>query len=328
MSIEGIHWAQKMRNVCPYRKALLFALGERHNKDTQRCCPDQEMLALDAGMSQRTVRKYIAMLEADGLLQRHMKATKAGRVTHYTLNLSVTEPQSVVRVRQDVPLASEGGSGAHVPDGSGACVPVHKNTNLHESSVPKGTAQNELFPKPKKSQPPKSPETAKAELVTKAELQKAGIFSIGLALLKAEGVPEAAARKFLGGLVKRSSLAIVHAAVQAAANDPPIDARGWLTGAVAKKAGAAGIRQPAVAAKPGAVPADLHGNPVDWDAAVARYVRRGIWSKALGGRPDDHDYRGPIAPLEAILANGKFGLLNVPMIKHNIARLRAEQPTA
>lgn len=328
MSIAGIKWAQEMRNVCPYRKALLFALGERHNKDTGLCFPDQEMLALDAGMSQRTVRKYIAMLERDGLLQRHVKATKAGRITHYTLNLDLNEPQRVDGVRQTVPLAKEGGSGTLLPDGSGNCVPVHKNTNLHESTVSKETAQAELFQKPKRPAPAKSPAASNAELVTKAELQKAAIFSVGLALLKAEGIPEPSARKFLGGLVKRSSLAIVHAAVQAAANDPPLDARGWLTGVVSKKAGAAGIRQSAVAAKPGAAPTDLHGNPVDWDAAVARYMRSGIWSRALGGRPDEHDYRGPVGPLEAIMASGRFGRIYLPMFKQNIDRLRADQPTA
>lgn len=147
MSVKGIHWAQEMRGVCPYKKALLYALGERHNKDTGLCCPDQVMLAQDAGMGERTVRKYMALLEADGLIERRIVSTPAGRETRYILKFDRRTPQNVGGVRQVVPQPKrqvvpdpvrqdmpDVGSGTLAPDGSGNCVPVQKDTKEHEQA--------------------------------------------------------------------------------------------------------------------------------------------------------------------------------------------------
>jgi hypothetical protein len=76
------------------------------------------------------------------------------------------------------------------------------------------------------------------------------------------------------------------------------------------------------------LPLDDGGKPapgVDWPAMVQRYVRSGIWPDRLGDRPDEIGYRGALAPLEAIMATGKFGDLNVPVIRLNIDRLRAKR---
>jgi hypothetical protein len=150
MSVKGIHWAQEMRGVCPYKKALLYALGERHNKDTGICCPDQVMLANDAGMTDRTVRKYLKQLEDDGLITRKVSSNGRGLVTHYILHLDKRLPQSAGTNRKGVPDTKRkavpvGPNGKGVPvaqadqpererQPTGSCVPVHKDTNNHEVS--------------------------------------------------------------------------------------------------------------------------------------------------------------------------------------------------
>jgi DNA-binding Lrp family transcriptional regulator len=80
---------------------------------------------------------------------------------------------------------------------------------------------------------------------------------------------------------------------------------------------------PAEPANPAGGARDRNGDPVDWAAVVRRYVKHGDWPNRLWGRPDGHDYRGALEPLEAIMANGQFGDLDVQMIRLNIDRLRA-----
>lgn len=81
--------------------------------------------------------------------------------------------------------------------------------------------------------------------------------------------------------------------------------------------------EPAEPANPGGGARDRNGDPVDWAAVVRRYVTSGDWPTKLWGKPDGNDYRGALEPLEAIMANGQVGDLNVPMIIVNIDRLRA-----
>lgn len=89
--------------------------------------------------------------------------------------------------------------------------------------------------------------------------------------------------------------------------------------------------EPAAPENPGGGARDRNGDPVDWAAVVKRYVKFGDWPNKLWGKPDGHDYRGALEPLEAIMANGQVGDLDVPMIRLNIDRLRAaraSKPTA
>lgn len=332
MSHVATNWAFAVRGVPPMAKLVLLALADRHNKDTNLCCPDQKMIAEDVSMSDRTVRKFIAWLEKHTFITKRVQSKGIGVTTYYTLHFGVLEAPSVEANRKTVP---EGGE--QTPTGTRRStnrnVEVNQteaafrnkgtvsNRKEPESSVSNETAQGDLLedrqPKPVR----RTKKTVQAERVTKAELQKAAIFSVGLTLLRAEDIPDAVARKFLGGLIKRSSEAVVHAAVMAAAADPPIDARGYLSGVVERKARNAGMRRAPEQA--GAVPTDRNGHAVDWGAMVARYVRSGIWPDRLGRRPDELGYRGTLAPLEAIMANNQIGRLDVEAIKINIDCLRA-----
>lgn len=152
MSVKGIHWAQEMRGVCPFRKALLFALGERHHKDQNIVVADQVMLAEDAGMSDRTVRKYLRLLEQDGLVSsRVVGIPGGGRRTHYMLAFDRRKPQETGpdrkavpvskpaqnsgSVRKEVPVRKDDQTGSGVPDRSGTCVPFPKDTIEHEEPL-------------------------------------------------------------------------------------------------------------------------------------------------------------------------------------------------
>lgn len=342
MSHIATNWAFAVRGIPPMAKLVLIALADRHNKDTNLCCPDQKMIAADVCMSDRTVRKFVNWLEHSGLISKRIQSKGIGVTTYYTLHLGITEAQPVETNRKDVPKGqndqSEGGptgtsvtTNRNVEDNQTEAAFRNKGTgsnrNQPESSVSKETDKGSNS-KPSKPRPEKSVAEANAALTTKSELQKAGIYSVGVALLKAEGIEDQVARRFLGGLIKKSSIAIVHAAIQAASQDPPIDARGFLSGVVEKRARQAGLRR-APETKPGQLATDVHGEPVDWSEAVERYRKSGWWnSKKLGERPDELRYRGPLKPLEALLATGRFGGLDVRIIRLNIERLRAEQSAA
>lgn len=141
-----------MRGVCPYRKALLFALGERHHKDQNIVVADQVMLADDAGMTDRTVRKYLGLLEQDGLISRRVVGIPGGgRRTHYMLAFDRKKPQQIGPdrkavpvskpeknsgpIRKEIPVIEADQTGTELPDRSGTCVPVPKDTIEHEEPL-------------------------------------------------------------------------------------------------------------------------------------------------------------------------------------------------
>ncbi len=267
MSVAGIHWAQDMRGVCPYRKALLYALGERHHKDANIVDCDQVMLAQDAGMTDRTVRKYLKMLVDDGLIT----VVTDGRRNRYRLHLSRKKPlskpkaetQDVVALRKDIP-ESKSAEAAPIPENqvcdTGKLGTPHSilRHGAHDSSVSKETDVFELFPnlgvvgpgqskasraKPASKPKPKAPtETGGDEpRATKADLLKTQIFTVGSMMLRSQGMGEQPARAFLGRLIKQSNLEIVGRAVQRAVEECPIDAKGWLAAIVVRECKRAGI---------------------------------------------------------------------------------------
>lgn len=332
MSVEGIHWAQKVfgDTMCPFRKALLFALGERHNCDTGLCMPDQEMLARDAGMSARTVRKYAKILEEEGFIERRVTSRGSGLTTHYILNFSVLEAQPVAtnrnggadRVRHSLPFGPTGTpvpvpTGTPVPPPNGSCVPVDnkdsriytkKNTNLLSGKKPDKRASSKS-------------KNAKDD----TELLKA--FDEVWHLWPAKGRERSRSKATVLDQLRRSAaskpIPDLVAAVRAfVAKEDPAYVPGldrWLRQGrfehfLPKDLVAQSRQAPAPA------PAT---DGIDWSAMVARYVRNGVWPRHLGDRPDELGYRGPLAPLEAIMANGRVGQLHVEYIRINIDRLRA-----
>lgn len=346
MSVEGIHWAQRAMGptMCPFRKALMFALGERHNIDTGICMPDQEMLARDAAMSSRTVRKYAKILEDEGFIERRLSSRGNGVKTHYILHFDVLQARDVVAIRND---ASERGAaqlserpfGTGVPVPSGSCVPDHseaafrinRNTNLHEST--------RILSSDSK---PKKPKTSKPAVEEPSE-----VLEDDTATLKAfedlwnlwprAGRERSRSRSQVLDQLRKSAknrpiLDIVAAARAFVAKQnpdfvPALDR--WLKQGRFEHFMPKDLAERAAGSAPvsaASVPTAKDGTVVDWDAAVARYVRSGIWPDRFGDRPDEINYRGTLAPLEAIMATGKFRDLNIAIVRMNIDRLRPPRP--
>jgi hypothetical protein len=110
MSHAATNWAIQQRGLKPATKLLLWCLSDRHNKDTKRCDPSQELLAYDAEMSRATVNRQLDVLEGKTLVRRVPRIcprTKKQLSTAYELafdcDLSVlqneTQPASQIDTR-------------------------------------------------------------------------------------------------------------------------------------------------------------------------------------------------------------------------------------
>lgn len=354
MSVKGIHWAQSVHGVGPFKKCLLLNLGERHHIDTGICTVDQMMLARDSDMTDRTARKYLKELEEqDKLITRKLMRSGKGWQTHYVLHFDRTEPQPVEGSRKDVPAqkpalsrnAASGSNevsagtyvpdptGTQLPDPTGTCVPAHKE---HEGYTKDSRTTSDLKSDTSASRKSKTP----PPLVDDTPILEA--FEKLWAIWPAKGRERSPSKadclhqlRRCAKLVPVASLVIAARAFAAkteAQYVPGLDR--WLKQGRYEHfmpkdlAERAAQPQPSGAASARAEPLDRDGNSVDWDAAVARYVRSRIWPRHLGDRPDDLGYRGPLRPLETIMANGRFSDMDVKVIRLNIDRLRAEQSAA
>jgi len=350
MSVKGIHWAQDIHGVGPYKKCLLLNLGEAHNIHTGLCIIDQVMLARDSDMTDRTARKYLKELaDDDKLISRNVVRTGSGWQTHYVLHFDRSEPQRVVGSRKDVPAqkrelsrklhsgsnqVSAGTqvpdpSGTQVPDPSGTCVPAHKE---HE-----GYTKDSRSSSGKKPDKPDAPSTKKPKGEDDTEILESfdRLWSLWPALGKERSASKSDCLDQLRRSAKTGSApAIVEAARRFVAKTADQYVPGlhrWLKQRrfehflppdlvdMAQTEHRAG--QPTAA--PQAKPSD---DPMDWATAVKRYALDGVWSqKRLGARPDEFGYRGPLAPVEVLLATGNFGFADPRGLKDTIDRLRAAQ---
>lgn len=281
MSVQGIHWAQDMRGVCPYKKALLYALGERHHKDQNIVVADQVMLAADAGMTDRTVRKYLRELEADGLVSRRVVGRAGGgRVTHYILALNRRAPQAAGPkrkdvpdpdaervsgpIRKDVPHRSAPRNGTPVPDQCGTLLPFPKDTKIHEEDKKDGLTAS--FDSLWASWPAKGRERSKA----KAKVLEQ--FRISARNTAAADIVASAAA-WLRGKDPQFT--------------PALDR--WLRD---------GKYEHNLPSNTAAAAARTEG---DWPANLRAWLDTGAWRPAWGPTPDKRGYRGPLGPLADLI---------------------------
>lgn len=275
MSVKGCNWALNVRGVSPARKALLFALGERHNRDTDTCYPRQEMLADDAGMSLRSVQTHLAWLERAGLIAREVRSpTGRGAVTFYRLAFDRTEP-----VEAD-PDAEVAGGSEDQPADSGETDPQlsagAKNPKEPESSVPDGTGEDaDLFG----DKPPSPSKPVASATPDDPDPYNQLIWTAGLKLLLDAKQREGPARAFLGRLIKqaRGDTALVANAITACSQARAGDPAAWLAAAVRK-------RLPGTVEHRAASAADRAQALEDHFAAFARGER---WKTHWGPAPDD-----------------------------------------
>ena len=68
MSIEGLNWARQCEVGSATRKFVLFALADRWNADTGVCWPSVAWICEFTELGERTVRRALDELEADGFI--------------------------------------------------------------------------------------------------------------------------------------------------------------------------------------------------------------------------------------------------------------------
>lgn len=310
MSVKGIHWAQQMRGVCPYRKALLYALGERHHKDQNIVIADQIMLADDAGMSSRTVRKYLRLLEQDGLVfPRVVGLPGGGRVSHYTLAFGRTRPllngpvrkdapvrekeKAATSVRKNAPDQTDARNGKHVPDQSGSCVPFPKDTKKHDNSL-----SNER--EKKRARKPKAylsddwkPKDHHAELAQSLKFTKQQ-YDLSQENFRAYWLEKG----------KHKS---------AKKSDWDRTFTNWITNQAVYWKTDRQTPSPWLERTPDAP---------DWPVLLEEWVKTGRWPGSLGPKPHEPDYQGPLEPLRPLIAGRNP---NHPVIAAILAKLPAKQ---
>ena len=88
MSFQAIAWAVRQKLPCT-QKIVLVMLSDRHNGDTGRCDPSHERLAIDCGLTRRSVMDQIEKLSFAGYLRviHRMDGPKKAS-NQYTLILS------------------------------------------------------------------------------------------------------------------------------------------------------------------------------------------------------------------------------------------------
>ena len=87
MSIQAVGKAIENFEVGGATKLILLLLANCHNKHTGQCNPSQERLAQESGLSERTVRDHLRLLEQAKLIKRETVNLGRGKgsETHFLL---------------------------------------------------------------------------------------------------------------------------------------------------------------------------------------------------------------------------------------------------
>lgn len=98
MSHKATNWAVTVRGVDATCKLVLWHLADRHNKETGRCDPSQELLSQDCEISRATLNRKLQILEDAGLIERQKRLksdTKRQETTFYKLCFERDRPQDM-----------------------------------------------------------------------------------------------------------------------------------------------------------------------------------------------------------------------------------------
>ena len=82
MSATATFWAWEQKELTPIEKLVLLALANRHNKDTGKCYPSMNRMAIDTGMCSRSVMRSIGGLEKKGLITTQRYGGKSNYYHH------------------------------------------------------------------------------------------------------------------------------------------------------------------------------------------------------------------------------------------------------
>lgn len=146
MSNAALDWAFAMP-IRGAEKAVLIALANRASPETQECHPMQSTLALESGISERSVRAALDRLQEAGLIRADRKQ---GRISRYYLNMetgSKSEPGSGLNGKTEpeassyISEASSGRNGKLVPIKPEAASEEPKRTQKRTQREPKTGAR-------------------------------------------------------------------------------------------------------------------------------------------------------------------------------------------
>lgn len=125
MSAKARSWAMEVRVGDPTAKLVLWALADRHNKDTGRCDPSIACLASDTELNERTVQRKLRYLEDEGLVSASLRKDERGLDLCSSYTLAIPERQSATLPRQPAALPRQRvqGGAAESPDRGGTVPP-------------------------------------------------------------------------------------------------------------------------------------------------------------------------------------------------------------
>lgn len=102
MSFQSVAWAVRQKLPCT-QKMVLVMLADRHNSDTGRCDPSHDKLAIDCGLTRRSVIDQLEKLEKTGYIGVNHRAKDGYKTSNqYTLNLNFSPSKDVQDVHNDV----------------------------------------------------------------------------------------------------------------------------------------------------------------------------------------------------------------------------------
>lgn len=89
MSVTATKWAYAQRTGSAARKGVLASLAEQADEETFTCYPGQGLIAERTELGERTVRRELAWLAAQGYIRREPRFNKSGHRTSdwYVINV-------------------------------------------------------------------------------------------------------------------------------------------------------------------------------------------------------------------------------------------------
>jgi len=133
VSHKATNWAVSVRGIPAAAKVVLWHLADRHNKDTGRCDPSQDLLASDCEISRSSLNNQLKTLEDAGLITRIARinsATKRQENTAYILNFDAKAPQDVDSRVQNLDTEAVSKNGADPCPKNGQSRVQNLDTNL------------------------------------------------------------------------------------------------------------------------------------------------------------------------------------------------------
>ncbi len=126
MSFHAMKWAAEQK-LPAMQKIVLLMLANRMNKDSGLCCPSHDMLAIDCGMTKRSVIQQIEKLEQSKFLTV-VRETKGNVKQVNKYRLTISSESDSLGVVNDVHYPSESDSLGVVND-------VHINQETITSNI-------------------------------------------------------------------------------------------------------------------------------------------------------------------------------------------------